>query len=329
MSEGVLVTGATGGLGLSLVEALVKGGRKVVATGRDRAKGEMLESMGASFVPANLETDDLERLGEGVGTVFHLAALSSPWGPTERFEAINHRATLRLLDAARATGCGTFVYTSTPSIYTRAQDQIGLSESSPLPAKPANAYAATKLAGERAVLAAARESFDTVALRPRAIIGPHDTVLLPRLLRAASKGVMPLPGMGRALIEPTDARDVVSALLAAEARASEVSGEVFNISGGQALTLRDLASHAFVRMGKTVHLVPLPARAVLALAAVAEAIAKIRPGRPEPALTRYSAKALGWSQTFDLTKAKTRLGWSPRHAPFEAIDWALQEMAHA
>jgi nucleoside-diphosphate-sugar epimerase len=216
------------------------------------------------------------------------------------------------------------VIASTPSIYTRAAHQFGLGECSPLPEPLVNAYARTKLEAERAVLAAAAPGFATVALRPRAVIGPHDTVLLPRLLRAAAKGVMPLPGMGRALIEPSDARDIAAAFIAAEARAEQVSGQVFNLSGGIPLALADLAAHTFDRLNRKVRLVPLPARAVLALARLAEGLARLKPNSPEPAITAYSAMALGWSQTFDLTAAREKLGWQPRHHPLAAIDRALE-----
>lgn len=323
-----LVTGATGGLGRILVAALLDAGREVIATGRDTVRGAALAEAGASFIAADLSHDDLAPLVDGATTVFHLAALSSPWGRPEDFVAANITATDRLLTAAKAAGCRTFVFTSTPSIYTRATDQLDLTESSPLP-DPVNDYARTKLAAERTVLAAATPGFAAVALRPRAIIGPYDTVLLPRLLRAALSGVMPLPGLGRALIEPTDARDVCAALLAAESQAEAVTGRAFNISGGHPIPLAELAAHVFARLGKRVRMLPLPAQLVLALAHVSEAAASIRPGRPEPALTVYAAKALGWSQTFDLTAARTALGWSPVHTPQAAIDWALEARGDA
>lgn len=323
----VLVTGATGGLGRVLVAALLAEGRAVIATGRQVATGAVLTEQGARFIPADLAQDDLAPLCRGVASVFHLAALSSPWGPGEDFIKANVAATTRLLDAARGAGCARFVFASTPSVYTRPAHQIGLDEGSPLPPVPVNAYARTKLAAEQAVLAAAGPGFATAALRPRAVIGPHDTVLLPRLLRAAGKGVMPLPGMGRALIEPSDARDIAAAFIAAEARAEAVSGRVFNISGGVPIALADLARHVFHRLGRDVRLVPLPARAVLALARLAEGAAQLRQGRPEPAITAYTAMALGWSQTFDLSAAREQLGWQPRRHPLEAIDWALEGRA--
>ena len=327
MTGAVLVTGATGGLGTVVVRRLLADGRTVVATGRDKAVGAVLAGAGARFLAADLVHDALPLAG--IDTVIHLAALSAPWGPRASFVATNLAATRRLLAAAAAAGVGCFLFASTPSIYTRARDQLDLTEDSPLPAVPINAYAETKLAAERAVAAAARPGFATVGLRPRAIICPRDSVLLPRLLRAARTGVLPLPGHGRALIEPTDARDVADAFLAAEARADAVSGRVFNISGGRPLPLAALAAHVFARLGRRVRLLPLPARPLLAVAALAEAVARHRPGAPEPALTRYAVAALGWSQTFDLAAARTLLGWSPVRPPLAAIDWALAERGDA
>ena len=320
MSGAAFVTGATGGLGRVLVERLLAQGRAVTALGRNRAVGALLERQGARFVAADLCDPAAAIPLEGADTLFHLAALSAPWGPESAFHAANVEATLRLLERARAAGVKRFVHVSTPSIYARPRDQIGLSEGSPLPPHLATAYARTKLVGERAVLAAHDGAMHTVALRPRAIIAPHDTALLPRLLRAADKGAMPLPRGGRALVEPTDARDVVDALFAAENRSADAGGRAFNVSGGTPVQLRDLVGEVFAALGKPVRLIPLPAHLVLGAGALMEQLA-----RREPVLTRYAALTLGWSQTFDLSAARDVLGWSPRHHPFAALRWALAE----
>lgn len=329
VSGTALVTGATGGLGRVLAGMLHAAGRPVIATGRNPAIGAELAGTGIRFVAADLARDPLAPLLDGVETVFHLAARSAPWGPRAAFEADNVVATQRLLDAARAAGCRRFVFASTPSIYTRAIDQFGLNEASPLPARAPNAYAATKYAAEQAVLAAANDGFTTVALRPRAIIGPHDSALLPRLLRAADKGVLPLPGGGRALIEPTDARDTACGFLAAEAAGAAVRGRAFNLSGGTALPVAALARHVFARLNRKVRIVAVPRRLARVAAHAAERVARRLPGQPEPVLTGYGATVLGWSQTFDLAAARAALGWAPRHAPLDSIDWALAEMARA
>ena len=59
-----------------------------------------------------------------------------------------------------------------------------------------------------------------------------------------------------------------------------------------------------------------------------EGVANLLPGQPEPPLTRYSAMALGWSQTFDLSAVKDALQWQPHFSPEQAIDWALGTKTH-
>jgi nucleoside-diphosphate-sugar epimerase len=109
-----LVTGATGGLGLALVSALLAHGYEVRATGRSRAAGERLSAAGAEFVAADL-TDPaaIAPLAADRDVAFHAAALSSVWGPPAAFAAINVLATERLLAAARQAGCDAFIFVST------------------------------------------------------------------------------------------------------------------------------------------------------------------------------------------------------------------------
>jgi nucleoside-diphosphate-sugar epimerase len=321
----VLVTGATGGLGRVLVPALVARGAEVWATGRNRDIGAALA--GCRFLPADLAEDDLAPLLRGVDAVFHLAALSSPWGRQADFVRANVTASTRLLAAAEAAGVKSFIFASTPSIYTDNRDQIGITEATPLPRRFANAYAATKYTAERHILAH-NGAMATVALRPRAIISPYDTALLPRLERAAARGTLPLPNGGDALVELCDARDVASAFLAAHDHIPAVNRQVFNISGGTPRPLRAIVGHLFALLHRDVRIRPLPAGLLTNLGGIMETLARALPRQPEPPLTRYSAMVLGYSQTFDLTAARTRLHWAPQYTPEQALDWAIGARGH-
>ena len=322
MVRHALVTGATGGFGRILVPALLAAGYRVRATGRDREAARMLAVQGAEMVLADLVADPLDALVEGIDTVFHLAALSSPWGARADFEAINVEATRRLLDAARNAGVMRFVFASTPSIYAEPRDRIGLTEADVPAHRFANDYAATKYAAEQMVLAATGTAMTTVALRPRAIVGPHDTVLLPRLIRAVRGGRLLLPGGGKTLIELTDARDAAAAFIAADR--PDIGGQVFNISGGAPRPLSELVATIFARLGRPVRITPIPRELALAMGGAMERVALWRPGRPEPPLTRYGAMTLGWSQTFNLARAREGLGWAPSVLPEAAIAHALK-----
>ena len=303
-----------------MVERLFADGHDVVATGRNKAIGSMLGN--CTFMAADLAHGELHPLMDKVKTIFHLAALSSPWGRREDFELANIQATKRLLAAAQARDVQKFVFASTPSIYTDAKAQLNITEQTPLPRKFANDYAATKYAAEQLVLGH-QGTMQTIALRPRAIVSAYDTALFPRLIRASEGGSMPLPGRGDALIELTDARDVVSAFIAAAERVAELRGHVFNISGGSPRRFADIVAYVFKTLNRDVRFVPLDAKLLLALGGFIERVAKLLPGQPEPPLTSYSAMALGWSQTFDLSAAKSALLWQPQFSPEQAIDWAL------
>lgn len=148
-------------------------------------------------------------------------------------------------------------------------------------------------------------------------------------MRAADRGRMPLPGAGDALVELTDARDVTAALIAASNSAEKARSRAFNISGGAPRRFREIADYVFAKLSKDVLYVPLGAGLVAGLGGLMEAVARMLPGQPEPPLTRYSAMALGWSQTFDLAAARDALGWSPLFSPEAAIDWALEARPHA
>ena len=307
-----LVTGATGGLGLALVESLLGEGYAVRATGRRQAVAPRLAALGAEVVLADLEQADLGPLCAGMDVVFHAAALSSPWGPDEVFQRTNVGVTERLLAAAREAGVERFVFVSSPSIYTAMEDRIRLTEDDPPAARPMNAYARTKLEAERRVLSADGGGMRTTAIRPRALIGPDDAVLLPRVIRLVERGRFPLFRGGLGEVELTDVRDGARALVLAD-RAEGAGGQAFNISGGRPVSVKTLALALSEALDRPIRLVPIPMPVARLAASTAERVASLLPGRPEPPMTPYSLAALAYSQTFDLSRAERVLGYRPQY----------------
>lgn len=308
MTPFALVTGATGGLGRTLVPMLAAAGWQVRATGRRPRPGEDIRAL-------DLTAPIPDDLLANVDTVFHLAALSSPWGPRAAFEAINVEATRRLAEAAIRAGVRRFVHVSTPSIYAEARDRLELREDSPPARRFANAYAETKWRAERLL---ANLPLAVSIVRPRAIVGPDDTVLLPRLISLLDRGRVPLPGGGEALVELTDGRDVARALIAA----ADAPPTIVNISSGEPRPVRWIVERVAARLGRTVRFVDVPRRAALAAGGAMELAGYLT--RREPPLTRYAVKTLGWSQTFDLSHARAHLGWTPQVSPEDAVDHALE-----
>ena len=304
----IAITGATGFLGGALCRRLLDEGQPVIALGRDADKLAALRALGAISVQADLSLGAPELKGE-INAVVHCAALSSAWGRPEEFRAANVTGTSAALKLAKVGGATRFVHISTPSIYFRFRDQVRVREDADLPS-PVNAYAATKLEAE--TLVQGDHGIDSLVLRPRGLYGTGDTALLPRLLRAARAGPLPLIRGGAAETDLTHVDDVVDAVLAALKAPVGLAQRVFNISGGEPLPVKRIAEAAGERAGVTVRWRSIPAPVVFAAARTMEAAAHLTPGRPEPRITAYGAGLFAFTQTLDLDAARTYLGWRPR-----------------
>ena len=206
-----MVTGATGFLGRTTCHALQAAGYSVRATGRNARVGAQLSAAGVPFVAADItQVAQLTALCEGAQAVVHTAALCSPWGSYAAHHAVNVLGTEAVLQACDRAAVPRLVHVSTPSIYFRLRDQFAIDERAPLPKPYVNAYTRTKLLAEQRVAAA---PLDCIVLRPKAIFGPGDTTLMPRLARVAERlGSVPLFARGDVWIDLTYVDNVAHAI---------------------------------------------------------------------------------------------------------------------
>lgn len=309
-----LVTGATGCLGQAVCSDLVAQGWQVRSLSRHASAPDAMvqrhfvSDLSRDAIPADALA--------GADVVLHCAALSSAWGREQEFFAANVTATQRMLQEAQGAGVRRFVHVSTPSIYITGRSRLHVHETARLPGVFVNDYARSKYLAEQMVRAANAPEFVTVVLRPRAIYGPHDRSLLPRLmsrLEGAASGPLPLPGGGLALIDPTHVTDAARAMrLAALAPADKAGGQVYNITSGQAVTLNDVLDLLEKLLGLRVPRLPVPYAVAMAAARVMEATQRIRDPGHEPTLTRHMVAALGLSLTLDIRAARQDLGYKPQ-----------------
>jgi nucleoside-diphosphate-sugar epimerase len=306
MAPEVLLTGATGFFGRAVYDRLQAGGGwSVTGTGRNRERSIGLER----FQPADLATDsDLFSLVKGKTAVVHCAARTSPWGPAAQFHLDNVVATGRLLDAAIANGVRRFIYISTPSIYAEYADRESIKEDDAPAARPLNHYVRTKLAAERMVMSRSGE-IEVVVLRPHALIGLGDRTLLPRLVRAARRGALPVIGNGTNRTDLTCVENAAAGCVLAM-NAESIAGEAFNLTNNEPGPLWELLTRFLNSAGLPAPRFKIPVPVARGLAWSAESAANIlRWG--EPILTRYGVAMLGYSHTFDISKAHRLLNYQP------------------
>ncbi|MCL6352755.1 NAD-dependent epimerase/dehydratase family protein [Pectobacterium polaris] len=321
----VFVTGATSGLGRNAVEWLLQAGHQVLACGRDRSVGQQLETLGAQFIGIDLvetSVDQFRVLMAGCDVVWHCAAKSSPWGQYNDFYQNNTEVTARLADAAGQLGIPRFVHISTPAIYFDYQHHLNIDESYRA-ARFANHYAQTKfLAEERLQTLTARYPQTTyVILRPRGLFGPHDRVILPRVLEqiAVGGGVLRLPRGGEALLDLTFVGNVVEAMVLASQRMGLVSGSAYNITNHEPTRLAEMLEQLLIgQLGMSYRVRAVPYPLLHAVAGGMELFSWF--SRKEPLLTRYSAGAVNFDMTLSAEKAKQELGYQPRFSLQQGIE---------
>lgn len=321
----VLVTGATGFLGYRFIERYHTE-YELVATGRNLKMGEKIRYLGVDFQRAQIDdADAIDALVEGVDAVVHSAGLSSPWGRYDDFYQANVQGTQSVVDACLKHGVKRLVHISTPSLYAENKDKSDVRESDPLPAQFANHYAATKHLGDQIVFKAAEESgLEAVLLRPRALIGRGDTVIMPRLLRAHQEGRLRVIGNGRNWVDLTAVSNVCHAIDLALHSGPETWGEAFNITNGKPVRLWDTLEEALARLGLKLNRSKIPFVLAYSMAAGMEMAAKADPSYAEPPLTRYGVMMLSRTQTLNIDKARELLGYTPQQSTNDAMDEFIQ-----
>jgi nucleoside-diphosphate-sugar epimerase len=313
-----LVTGATGFLGGRVCAVLVARGERVVAMGRDPSRFPALDPRLLRRHVADLADEAaLREACRGVDTVVHSAALSTAWGPRQELLRVNVEGTHRLLAAARAAGVRRFVHVSSPSVVFANRDRLGIDESEPYPDRFTSAYAESKALAEQAVRA--ERGLETVILRPRAIFGPGDVALLPRLVRAGRAGWLRIVGSGRNVQDLTYVDNAAHALLLAR-DAPAAAGRTYFVSNGEPVRLWDVIFQVFDALEIPRPRRRVPARVALAFASGLEVVHRLGLARGEPRLTRYTAALLARDQTLDIGAARRDLGYAPLVGMADALE---------
>ena len=308
----VVVTGATGNVGTSVLRALGEDARVKSIVGLARRLPDARWDK-VTWVAADVTSADLASVFRGADAVVHLAWPIQPSRDEELTHRVNVQGSERVLAAVAEAGVPALVHASSVGTYSPGPKDRRVDESWPTDGVPSSFYSRHKAAVERGLDRFERERPEVrvVRLRPGLIFKREAASEIRRLFTGPllpSPLVRPglvavVPDVPRLLFQAVHGLDV------GEAYRLAVVGEArgaFNIAAEPVLDAGELARLLGART------VPVPARVLRAAAALSWRL-RVQPTSP------------GWLDMaravplMDVRRARTELGWEPRYGAGEAL----------
>jgi len=214
------------------------------------------------------------------------------------------------------------VYTSTASVVYNGRFHVSnATELAPIPEKPLDVYTKTKALGERLVLDQNRkDDLLTCSLRVSAMFGIGDRQAIPGMLIALEQGRTGVQvGSNTNLFDFTYVDNAAYAHILAAERLNTVpldnetnntaDGQAFFITNDEPMPFMDMPRRLWKLMGHVPEKIRIIPFWVAMLFAIISDFLALFSGKPRNAVARV--RFTKWDRYFDITKAKTLLGYQP------------------
>ena len=317
--EKVLVTGGGGFLGKAIVRRLLKRGDQV--TSLSRGSYPHLVQWGVDHIQGDIvDPDTVDMACRDMDVVIHTAAKAGIWGRKKDYFEINVTGTQNVIRACHKHRVKRLVYTSSPSVVFNGKDMEGVNESIPYPNHYDADYPASKAAAEQLIRKAARDGLPTISLRPHLIWGPEDNHLVPRIIARAKS--LRRVGDGLNLVDTIYIDNAAEAHLLAADRLNEnpnLAGRVYFISQGEPIRLWEMVDAILAAGGLEPVTKSISRNTAWRLGLILETVYKILHIKSEPRMTPFVANELATSHWFNISAARSDLGYVPEVSTEEGL----------
>ena len=298
------VTGATGFVGINLVNELVSQGWDVTCLHRATSDLKYLRRQPAQLKIGDLnDTASLEAaMPEGVGAVFHVAADTSSWSRHNGTQTTtNVTGTRNMVNVARKRGAKRFVLTSTCASYGLQEAPLSEKSRSTAAESWIN-YERSKWLAEEEVRQGVRNGLSAVIINPCAVFGPYDTSVWGGVFGVIKAGKLKLIPPGA--VPVNHVAEVARAHIAAAERG--VTGENY-ILNGEPVSFATLFREMARLMGVELKAPVVPGFLFKGMARVAALVATI--GGTDPEMTPEMAEILCRDNRVETDKAEREIGY--------------------
>jgi nucleoside-diphosphate-sugar epimerase len=308
----VFITGATGFVGAAMLRYFAGNGWEVTGSSRGAAPVALQEK--GNYLQADIAFPMPAQIAE---VVIHSAALASDTAAKKDLWQANVVGTQHVYEATRVSKV--FVFISSSSVYD-GRREIHVEDEAVDPAQ-LSAYGQTKRAAEDWLLQQDWRTRTLVILRPRAIYGVGDRVLLPRLLNTVRRGRIVVPGDMRVQSSLTHVGNLCRAADRSIAYCESQPGgsHIFNVADANPYEMRTAVQQLLSAVtGETLAIRSLPLSHLYFLAGLAERF------HIQLSLSRLALHSVSRNNVLELRKIRETLGFEPEHH----LEAAIADIAH-
>ena len=295
-----LVTGGAGYFGELLVNKLLDHGYRVRILDLNRLNPPIPE---VEEIQGDIRDGaSVSAACAGMDVVYHNVAQVPLAKDRELFWSVNRDGTTAMLRACMEQRVSKVIYTSSSAVYGVPKSNPVTEETAPAPMEE---YGRAKLAGETACLEFASRGLDVSIVRPRTIMG-HGRLGIFQILFEwiyQSRNIPVLAG-GRNTYQFVHADDLAECCILASMKKGPGA---YNCGTDRFGTMREVLEHLcrFAGTGSSVRSLPM---APMVAAMNISSRLGISPLAP------YHALMYGRSMYFDVSRARSELGWRPQYS---------------
>jgi len=325
----LIITGATGHIGINLVHLLTKIGKYniklLLLPGEDIS---MFEGMNITFSYGNiLDKDFLLTEIKANSIVIHLAGyINISSHDIEKMYQVNYQGTVNVVDACMTNKVKKLLYASSVHAIIPAQKHLKMKEPTFLDEKlVVGDYAKSKSLATKYVFSKISEGLPAVVLYPSGVIGPKDYKVSDFGSLIIDIANNKLKAKVHGSYNFVDVRDVADGITSAITKGEIGRGYILS---GENVTVNQIYTTINNYLGRKVFIPTLPMWFVKLFAKLAELYYTRR--HRKPIFTKYSLYTISSNHNFDNSYAKKHLGFKTTPIKASLIDsltWFQKNMS--
>lgn len=318
MSSRILITGASGFLGINLIRFLLKKGFNDIITIDISEFNYPEKDIITTIIGDIRDKKAVDHCMDSVNIVIHAAA-ALPLYPKEEILSTHVKGTRNLLEAAKKNGISRFIYISTTAVYG-IPDHHPIYEDDIL--RGVGEYGISKIEAEKICVEYRERGMCISILRPKSFVGPERLGVFAILFEWAKDGKnFPLIGNGKNKYQLLDVEDLCQAIYLTFTLEPVNVNDTFNIAAKKFTTMREDYQAVLDYAGHGKRIIGFPKKPIIWILRILEYL-NLSP------LYKWVYETASEDSFVSINKAEQKIGFSPKYSNQDSLirnyEWYLE-----